>query len=114
MEFEHCVASINENGESPRTSDSNCYAPRMRRSIFVLIALVILACGAPSLPAGDWSQWAGSDTKNMISQEKGLYDSFVPGEKKPDGTIDLGTARDVRWGVEVATAIYSTASFPQG
>jgi outer membrane protein assembly factor BamB len=86
----------------------------MRRSALVLIALVILACGAPSLLAGDWPQWAGSDAKNMVSQEKGLPESFVPGDKKPDGTVDLATSRNVRWGVKVATAVYSTPSIAKG
>jgi outer membrane protein assembly factor BamB len=86
----------------------------MRRSALGLITMVIVACGASSSPAGDWPQWAGSDGKNMVSAEKGLPDSFVPGDKKPDGTIDLGTARNVRWGVKVATAIYSTPSIAKG
>jgi outer membrane protein assembly factor BamB len=86
----------------------------LRHSALGLIALLILACAPPSLPAGDWPQWAGSDAKNMVSPEKGLPDSFVPGEKKPDGTIDLATARNVRWGVRLGNAIYSTPSVAQG
>jgi outer membrane protein assembly factor BamB len=86
----------------------------MRRSALVLIALIILACGASSSPAGDWPQWAGSDAKNMVSPEKGLPDSFVPGEKQPDGTIDLATARNIRWGVRIGNEIYSTPSIAGG
>lgn len=64
--------------------------------------------------AGDWPQWCGSDSKNMISEEKGLPDSFVPGNKLPEGTIDLTTARHVKWGVRLCNAIYSTPSVAGG
>jgi outer membrane protein assembly factor BamB len=50
----------------------------------------------------------------MISPEKGLPESFVPGEKRPDGTIDLSTARNVRWGVRVGNAVYSTPAIARG
>ena len=40
--------------------------------------------------------------------------SFVPGDKRPEGTIDLATARNVRWGVRVGSAIYSTPSIAEG
>jgi outer membrane protein assembly factor BamB len=86
----------------------------MRRSARVLSTLIMLACAALSSPAGDWSQWAGSDGKNMVSPEKGLPDSFVPGEKKPDGTMDPATARNIRWGVRIGNAIYSTPSIAKG
>ncbi len=50
----------------------------------------------------------------MVSVEKGLPASFVPGNKLPDGTIDLATARNVRWGVHLANALYSTPSIARG
>ena len=83
----------------------------MRHCVRVLVALVILARAAP---AGDWPQWAGSDAKNMVSREKGLPDSFVPGEKRADGAIDRATARNVRWGVRIGDAIYATPSIAKG
>jgi outer membrane protein assembly factor BamB len=83
----------------------------VHHSALGLIALVVLAS---AVPAGDWPQWAGSDGKNMVSPEAGLPDSFVPGEKKSDGTIDLATARNVRWGVKIGNAIYATPSIANG
>src|SRR5262249_42041247 len=62
----------------------------------------------------DWPQWAGTDAKNMVSPEKGLPDSFTLGDKKPDGSIDAATARNVRWGVRIGNAIYSTPSIAKG
>src|SRR5512140_861205 len=75
-------------------------------SVFLITAL-----GAS---AGDWPQWCGSDSKNMVSAEKGLPESFEPGEKLPDGTIALATARNVRWGVRLGNAIYSTPCIAGG
>jgi outer membrane protein assembly factor BamB len=86
----------------------------MRHSVVLLLFLLVLAYRAPLLPAADWPQWAGSDAKNMVSHETGLPASFVPGEKRPDGTIELATARNVRWGCKIANAIYSTPSIAKG
>ena len=82
--------------------------------LMVIHCLVLLAGTAVSLRAGDWPQWAGSDEKNMVSPETGLPGSFVPGDKRPEGTIDLATARNVRWGVRVGSAVYSTPSIAEG
>jgi len=90
------------------------YVPCMCPVVRVRSCLLLLALTAHSLRAGDWPQWAGSDAKNMVSPEKGLPESFTPGEKRSDGTIDLATARNVRWGVKVGTAIYSTPSVAEG
>jgi outer membrane protein assembly factor BamB len=86
----------------------------MRCPGLVLLTFVILLCVGRLSSARDWPQWAGSDAKNMVSPEKGLPDSFVPGDKKPDGTIDLATARNVRWGARIAGAVYSTPSIAKG
>jgi outer membrane protein assembly factor BamB len=86
----------------------------MCRAARVLLYLVLLGSPALSLEAGDWPQWAGSDAKNMVSPEKGLPEAFVPGTKRPDGTIDLASARNVRWGTRVGNAIYSTPAIVKG
>ena len=64
--------------------------------------------------ANDWPQWCGSDGKNMVSGEKGLPESFSPGRKRTDGTIDLATATNVKWGVKLGNAFYSTPSVAGG
>jgi glucose dehydrogenase len=59
--------------------------------------------------ASDWPQWGGTDGKNMVSEEKDLPDSFVPGEKDTEaGRIKIETAKNVKWGVKLCAAIYST------
>lgn len=61
--------------------------------------------------ADDWPQWCGSQGKNMASDEKGLPESFTPGTKRSrERTIDLSTAKNVKWGVKVCDAFYSTPS----
>lgn len=60
--------------------------------------------------AGDWPQWCGTDGKNMVSPETGLPDSFERGSRRGDGTIDPGSAANVKWGVKIGTAFYSTPS----
>src|SRR5436190_559492 len=50
----------------------------------------------------------------MVSYEKGLPESFAPADKNPDGTINLATGRNIKWGVKVANAIYSTPSVAKG
>jgi len=77
---------------------------------FLLVVFVPLGVSAK-----DWPQWCGSDGKNMVSQETGLPESFVPGEKRSrEGTIDLATAKNVKWGVKVCEAFYSTPSVAGG
>ncbi len=97
-----------------RGAEKTGYALCMRRCAFVFYCLVILTCAAHAVRAGDWPQWAGSDAKNMVSSEQGLPDSFAPGEKRADGTIDPATARNVRWGIKLGNALYSTPSIAQG
>ena len=57
---------------------------------------------------------AGPTAKNMVSEEKGLPESFSPGQKRSDGTIDLATASNVKWGVKLGDAFYSTPSVAGG
>jgi outer membrane protein assembly factor BamB len=70
---------------------------------------------APPAPAADWPQWCGTDGKNMVSPERGLPESFVPGEKRSkEASIDRATAKNVQWGVKVCDALYSSPSVAGG
>jgi outer membrane protein assembly factor BamB len=74
----------------------------------VLLTLVVAQ-------AGDWPQWGGTSGKNLVSSEKGLPASFVPGEKDPQGKgIDLATTKNVRWTAKLCQAIYSTPVVANG
>ena len=70
---------------------------------------------APVASAADWPQWCGSDGKNMVSPEKNLPDSFVPGQKDArSGEIRLPTAKHVKWGRKLCEAIYSSPAIVGG
>src|SRR5438552_17161826 len=68
-----------------------------------------------STPARDWPQWAGTQGKNMVSQAKGLPESFVPGEKdSKSGEIIPSTAKNVQWGVRTGTITYGSPTVVGG
>jgi outer membrane protein assembly factor BamB len=77
---------------------------------FSLIPVLLITVYATWNCAGaDWPQWGGTPSKNMVSEERGLPDTFTPGEKDLDsGTIKLETAKNVRWGRKVCKNTYST------
>lgn len=59
--------------------------------------------------AADWPQWCGTDGKNMVSNEKGLPDTFEPGQKNSrTGEVVPGSAKNVKWARRLCEAIYST------
>ena len=83
----------------------------MRQTTATTTAVCLLGAifAARPGPAADWPQWCGTDGKNMVSAEKGLPESFVPGEKRSkEAAIDRATAKNVKWGVKICDAIYST------
>ncbi len=66
-------------------------------------------------PAKDWPQWGGTAGRNMVSEEKGLPDSFEPGEKdSAAGQIKPQTSRNVKWGRKLCSALYSTPTVAGG
>jgi len=70
---------------------------------------------SPNAPGKDWPQWGGSNSKNMVSEEQGLPDSFVPGEKdSPAGRILMETTKNVKWATKLCQAIYSTPAVAGG
>ena len=83
-------------------------------SSLLALAFLLGMTAATRVSAKDWPQWCGSDGKNMVSEEKGLPESFSPGQKRSDGTIDLATATNVKWGVKLGDAFYSTPSVAGG
>ena len=56
---------------------------------------IFLAAGA--VRAGDWPSWGGADPgRNMVSGEKGLPESFKPGEKSTTSPLRAGSSGDSR------------------
>src|SRR5208282_3417884 len=53
--------------------------------------------------------------RNMVSEEKGLPDWFVPGEKdRQAGRIMVETTKNVKWATKLCEAIYSTPVVAKG
>ncbi len=71
-----------------------------------------LLCGLGwvfSTSAADSPQWTGHDTRNMVSQETGLPDSFAPGKKINGGAgVDMATTRNVKWVARLGKETYGT------
>ena len=89
--------------------------PKPIRTGLLALALATLCVVPWHTPAKDWPQWGGTDGKNMVSQEMGLPDSFVPGEKDSEtGRIKIETAKNVKWGLKLCQAIYSTPAVAAG
>jgi outer membrane protein assembly factor BamB len=73
---------------------------------FVLRAYGALLCGAFLLSAawaGDQAQWGQAFTRNMVSAETGLVDSFDP-----------ATGKNVKWVVSLGSQTWSTPVVAQG
>ena len=57
-----------------------------------------LCWGISLARAGDWPQWGGDGSRNMVARETGLPVAFGAGSLMPGSSqIDLSTTRDVRW-----------------
>jgi hypothetical protein len=84
----------------------------------IVIATVAVFCGTlfPSaVRADDWPHWGEQDGRNMVSDERGLPDSFDPGQKDPHGGgIDLATTKNVKWTARLGTMTCSTPAVAGG
>ncbi|MBI4564516.1 MAG: PQQ-binding-like beta-propeller repeat protein [Planctomycetes bacterium] len=77
-------------------------------------AFLFLAASLP-LYGDDWPNWGRDNTRNMVSGEKGLPDSFQPGRLK-EGTeeIDLATTKNVRWVAKLGSQSYGNPTVAGG
>ncbi len=81
--------------------------------LFVAICLLLLS--PQPVRSADWPRWGGRDDSNMVSEEKGLPESFVPGKKRSDGSgIDLSTTENVKWVARLGSQAYGTPTVAGG
>jgi len=79
------------------------------------LAMWLTAWQVGAACAEDWPQWGGRDGRNMVSEEKGLPDSFQPGKKRPDGSgIDPATTKNVRWVARLGSQTYGNPTVADG
>src|SRR5271154_6889106 len=80
-----------------------------------LVFFTLLLTALARLQAADWPQWGGTASKNMVSLEKDLPETFVPGEKGTSGEgILLATARNVRWAARIGSSSCGTPTVADG
>jgi outer membrane protein assembly factor BamB len=80
---------------------------------------VASAIGLGALPvlawAADWPVWGGSFSRNMVSAEKGLPDTFDPGKFKGNTEeIDMATTKGVKWIVKLGSQTYGNPTVAGG
>ncbi|MCX6921650.1 MAG: pyrrolo-quinoline quinone, partial [Verrucomicrobia bacterium] len=86
---------------------------RWLRSLLAVFLGVLAS--APALLAEDWPCWGRTSSRNMVSAEQNLPETFVPGEKKPHGEgIDLATARNVKWAARIGNFSCGTPTVAHG
>jgi len=84
----------------------------LRTSAATLCWVLVLTATALG---SDWPQWGGRDCRNMASAERGLPESFSPGEKKPGGAeIDPATTRNIKWAARLGTETYGNPTVSGG
>jgi outer membrane protein assembly factor BamB len=85
------------------------------RSLFLCWLAAALTLGGSPAVGKDWLQWGGGDGRNMVSDEKSLPDSFVPGEKSSAAAgIDLATTKNVKWAVRLGSYVYGNPTVANG
>ncbi|MHC4693443.1 MAG: PQQ-binding-like beta-propeller repeat protein, partial [Planctomycetota bacterium] len=85
------------------------------RTLSLLIIAVCILSASLSAPAADWPQWGGTNNRNMVSQEKGLPDSFEPDRDKASGKSGNGQkARNVKWMARLGAFAYGNPTVADG
>ena len=85
------------------------------RTAACCLGLFCLLFASAAASGADWPQWGGRDSRNMVSEETGLPDSFEPGQKQPSGEgIDPQTSRNVKWTARLGSAAYGNPTVAGG
>ncbi len=89
------------------------YCQLSGKSAAGLMAAIMLA--ATSALAGEWPEWGGDPTKNMISDDTGLPTEFGSGERIGDTEdIDPATAKNCKWVIKLGSESYGTPTIANG
>ncbi len=76
---------------------------------------IFLVAPLSLLHAADWPQWGGTASRNMVSAEKNLPETFVPGQKGTQGEgVLLDTTRNVKWAVRTGNFSCGTPAVAGG
>lgn len=85
--------------------------------------VVVLCVGLPTHSGllanpGDWTQWGGSDDRNMVSHAEHLPAEFELGRTSQDSAgryaVDMSTTRNVRWAARLGSQTYGNPTVSGG
>jgi hypothetical protein len=86
---------------------------RMARDVLAVFLGVVLT--THGLRGGDWPQWGGTACKNMVSLERNLPETFVPGSKSPQGSgLLMSTTKNVKWAARIGDFCCGTPAVADG
>ena len=86
-----------------------------RFSRLVLPAVILAGLSATSVMATDWPMWGHSSSRNMVSEEKNLPDTFDPGRYKQNSEeIDMATTKNVKWIAKLGSQAYGNCAVSGG
>src|SRR5262245_39411473 len=72
-----------------------------------LAAVLSLVAIPTILRAADWPMWGHSASRNMVSEESHLSDSWDPGAFKQNSEeVDMATTKGVKWAVKLGSQAY--------
>src|SRR5436190_18209246 len=80
------------------------------------IAFLALAIVVPALRAGDWPQWGGTPSRNMVSPETGLPVKPEVGDDAPESEekLDRSKAKSVKWMAKLGNQAYGNPTVGGG
>ncbi len=82
---------------------------------FVTTACALVLTASPGALAGDWAEWGGGPSKNMVANETGLPVEISGGEQQENSKdIDPATAKNCRWVVTLGSEAYGTPTIAKG
>lgn len=73
----------------------------------LLLSAILSSATSVRVAAEDWPQWGRDPSRNMVSPEKNLPDTFDPGKTKGETEeIDMATTKDVKWVAKLGSQCY--------
>lgn len=82
-------------------------AKRKARAAWACWLIAAMALVATTLWAGDWTQWGGSDARNMVSAETGLLETFDPVIKQTGtGGAASKAGQNIKWVAKLGSESY--------
>jgi len=86
-----------------------------RLTIVSAITVSALAITAAVVRATDWPMWGHNASRNMVSDETGLPESFEAGKyKQGSEEIDMATTKNVRWVAKLGSQAYGNPTVAGG